>query len=155
MFCRHYIASLDEDKSAELAGYNLEKEPFAGKKLLAKPDIIREIKEQIEEENKLLPQLTKQLMKKIAFADVTDAMFYASHYGDLTKEEIAKLNLLAVSEVKVKQEAIELKFHDKTKLLERLRTEENMQETIGADKFYRALAETELEDNLQIQREND
>jgi hypothetical protein len=83
-------------------------------------------------------------LRRLAFEPVNDAVRLMARIDVMTDREIAKLNLLAVSEIRrLKDGALEMKFFDRLKALELLascaaRPEAND----AASSFYEALENT-------------
>jgi hypothetical protein len=80
-------------------------------------------------------------LKKLAFEPVNDAVRLMCRLETLTDREIAKLSLLAVSEIKrLKDGALEIKFFDRLKAFELLAEyTASAEDASAASSFYGAL----------------
>lgn len=133
LFCKEYLKSFDEHKAAKAAGYDMGKTPLVGLRLLYKTEVVAFLKQQLEKEKQIMPSVAHLVTKKIASSDISDAIYYATNKDKLTKKEIECLNLLMIREVKVKEDSVEMKFHDRLKALEMLqKSEELSKEELGS-----------------------
>ena len=139
LFCSYYSVFGDARGCAARAGYCILPEKNA-QKLLSRDDIKAEI-ERLEKERKSFSQQVEKGLCRLAFGSVTDAFRLMLCEDSLSAEEIEKLDLFNVSEIKrPKGGGLEIKFFDRLKALEKLAAlgggEENSQSS-----FIRALSE--------------
>lgn len=138
LFCAYYAEDGDARGCAARAGFSVAPKRSAAR-LLGRDEIRAEIA-RIEKEKKAVNAVEKGLVR-LAFGSVTDAMRLMLCEDSLTAEEIEKLDLFNVSEIKrPKGGGLEIKFFDRLKALERLDKisggEENSQSS-----FIQALSE--------------
>ena len=139
LFCVYYADDGDARGCAARAGFVVTPRRSAAK-LLARDDIRTEIS-RLEKEKKANAALVEKGLRRLAFGSVTDALKLMLCEDALTAEEIEKLDLFNVSDIKQpKGGGLEIKFFDRLKALERLEKmgagEENTQSS-----FVQALAE--------------
>ena len=139
LFCSYYAGFGDARGCAARAGYCISPEKSA-QKLLARADIRAEVERLEKERNSFSPQVEKGLCR-LAFGSVADALRLMLCENTLSPEEIEKLDLFNVSEIKrPKGGGLEIKFFDRLKALEKLEKlgtgEENPQSS-----FIQALSE--------------
>ena len=138
LFCAYYADGGDARGCAARAGYSVMPQRSAAK-LLARSDIREEIAK-IEKEKNTFSSVERGLMR-LAFGSVADALKLMLCEESMSAEEIEKLDLFNVSDIKrPKGGGLEIKFFDRLKALERLEKlgtgEENTQSS-----FVQALAE--------------
>lgn len=136
LFCSYYAGSGNSREAAALAGYrNPEKN---GNALLTRDDISLELSRIYEAKNRNYRQQARAGYERLAFGNVTDAVrLMFSENPDM--QEISSLDLFNVAEIKrPKDGALEIKFFDRIKALEKLETADN-DENRGVSDFYRAL----------------
>jgi len=139
LFCAYYAEDGDARGCAARAGFVIAPRRSAAR-LLAKDEIKAEIA-RLEKEKKATAALVEKGLRRLAFGSVTDALRLMMCEDMLTPEEIEKLDLFNVSDIKrPKGGGLEIKFFDRLKALERLEKlgtgEENTQSS-----FVQALAE--------------
>lgn len=118
LFCRLYAAYCDAETAAKEAGY---KEPFTdGQKLLCRTAVIAEIRRLARERGSMFSQLAMTGYRRLAFGGISDAVSLLLN-DELTPERLRDMDLFLVSEIrKPKDGAIEIKFFDRLKALEKL-----------------------------------
>ena len=139
LFCSYYASFGDARGCAARAGYYISPAKSA-QKLLARADIRAEI-ERLEKERKGFSAQVEKGLCRLAFGSVADALRLMLCEDTLSAEEIEKLDLFNVSEIKrPKGGGLEIKFFDRLKALEKLAAigggEENSQSS-----FIKALSE--------------
>ncbi len=139
LFCVYYAEDGDARGCAARAGFLIAPRRSAAR-LLAKEEIRAEIAK-LEKEKKANAALVEKGLRRLAFGSVTDALRLMLCEDTLSAEEIEKLDLFNVSDIKrPKGGGLEIKFFDRLKALERLEKlgagEENTQSS-----FVQALAE--------------
>ncbi len=119
LFCMYYVNSADVSYSAEKAGYSknfLEK----GEQLLSKDGVQEEISQLCEHYEKVATNMARLGYTKLAFGSISDAvsLMYAQNP---TKQQLNSMDLYMISEIKKpKDGAMEIKFFDRLKALEKL-----------------------------------
>lgn len=118
LFCSYYADGGDSRGCAARAGFSVMPQRNAAK-LLAREDIRSEIS-RLEKEKKTVSSVERGLMR-LAFGSVADAMKLMLCEETMSAEEIEKLDLFNVSDIKrPKGGGLEIKFFDRLKALERL-----------------------------------
>ena len=118
LFCAYYADSGDARGCAARAGYSLSPQRSAAR-LLAREDIRAEIS-RLEKE-KLSALSVEKGLCRLAFGSPADAIKLMLSEETLTAQEIEKLDLFNVSDIKrPKGGGLEIKFFDRLKALERL-----------------------------------
>lgn len=135
-FCELYAASGEAGRSAQGAGYyDPEK---AGSVLLSRDEIITEIGRLYEKRLKNARQRAYAGYEKIAFGSVNDAvrlLFESESFSEVGGD----YDLFNVAEIRrPKEGALEIKFFDRLKALEKLEQYDREDEKESSD-FYRAL----------------
>lgn len=138
LFCAYYADGGDARGCAARAGFSVMPQKSAAR-LLAREDIRAEIS-RLEKEKRAVASVEKGLLR-LAFGSVTDAMKLMMSENCMNAEEIERLDLFNVSEIKrPKGGGLEIKFFDRIKALERLEKlgggEENTQSS-----FIKALSD--------------
>lgn len=138
LFCAYYADGGDARGCAARAGYSVMPQRSAAK-LLAREDVRAEVAK-IEKEKRNVSSVERGLMR-LAFGSVADALKLMLCEETMSAEEIEKLDLFNVSDIKrPKGGGLEIKFFDRLKALERLEklggAEENTQSS-----FIKALSE--------------
>ena len=138
LFCFYFAQDGDARGCAARAGFSVAPKRSAAR-LLCREEIKAEIAK-LEKEKKSVNAVEKGLMR-LAFGSVADAMKLMLCEEAMSTEEIEKLDLFNVSEIKrPKGGGLEIKFFDRIKALERLEKlgggEENSQSS-----FIQALSE--------------
>ncbi len=146
-FCSCFLSTGSAEKAARKAGYSRNSEQ-AGEKLLDRQDIIAEIARIARQREKLLANMASAGYTHLAFGSISDAISLL-YMDKPTKSELENMDLFLVSEIKhPKDGAMEIKFFDRLKALEKLEgrgTEDdgvkslfdaisNSAKTVGSDK---------------------
>ncbi len=118
LFCAYYAQGADARGCAARAGFSVMPQRSAAK-LLGREDIRAEIS-RLEKEKRSAACVERGLLR-LAFGSVADAMKLMLCEDTLSAEEIEKLDLFNVSDIKrPKGGGLEIKFFDRLKALERL-----------------------------------
>ena len=117
-FCLRFSETLDAESSARLAGYSNDPLRKAGS-LLSRDDILREISRLCEILKDMGRSAARRGLEKLAFGSVSDAVSLL-YLKNPQPEELMKMDLTCVSEIKAKDGLVEIKFHDRLKALEKL-----------------------------------
>ncbi len=119
MFCVFYVSSADPKHSAINAGFT--KEPYKkGAQLLCREDICEHIEYLSKIKQRVNTDTSNTLLQRLAMSDISDAVSLL-FLDSPTKEQLEKMDLLMVSEIKKpKDGALEIKFFDRLKALEKL-----------------------------------
>ena len=136
-FCYHYINTGNARDAAILAGYTTEPER-KGMKLLANKNIKSKIDELYSEKKKNLCYKACIGYERLAFGNISEAvkLLCSDNVNDLPLD---KMDLFNVSEIKKpKDGAMEIKFFDRLKALERLE-QSNLDVKNDVNPFYYAL----------------
>ena len=137
LFCRLMAAGAGEREAAAGAGFRHPRKK--GVQLLAREDIRREI-ESCRKQRETLQDAAAGL-RRIAFGSVADGIALALRETPPTPEELEKMDLFAVSEIKrPKGGGLEIKFFDRIKALEQLQNHP-AEDGEGMLPFYYALQE--------------
>ncbi len=135
-FCCFFAAGGDTEDAARLAGYD--RPELSGAALIAREEIAREIESLRQGAALIARQRAAAGYERLAFGKVTDAvsLLFAE---SMTKEELEALDLFQVAEIRrPKEGALEIKFFDRMKALERLE-ELGVEKSNGVSDFYAAL----------------
>lgn len=134
LFCICYVNCADAEKSARKAGFPMEQ---SGEALLCREDIAREIGRLFRQKKTTRNDRAMCGYERIAFADSTDAVKLL-FIEEPCVREIEKLDLFNIAEIKKpKDGAMEIKFFDRLRALEKLSEEKSAEE--DAVPFYLAL----------------
>lgn len=118
-FCYHYISTGNAKEAAILAGYTTEPER-KGMRLLSKRSIKDKIDQLYEEKKKTLCYKACVGYERLAFGNVSDAVKLL-YIDSVNGTMLEKMDLFNVSEIKKpKDGAMEIKFFDRLKALEKL-----------------------------------
>lgn len=117
-FCLNYVNSGDLEKSAFKAGYEGNSLRI-GTVLISKETIANQIDELYKQKRKNLLYKACSGYEKLAFGSITDAV-KLMYSKKLDIKEIQDLDLFNVSEIKIKDGALEIKFFDRLRALEKL-----------------------------------
>lgn len=135
-FCELYTVLGDPVKAASAAGY--ESPEKAGSVLLSRDEINCEIGGLFEKRLKNIRQKAYAGYEKIAFGSVNDAVRLLFE-NESFSEDGGSYDLFNVAEIKrPKEGALEIKFFDRLKALEKLEQYDREEEK-GSSDFYRAL----------------
>ena len=139
LFCAYYAEDGDARGCAARAGFVIAPRRSAAR-LLAKDEIKSEIA-RLEKEKKATVALVEKGLRRLAFGSVTDALRLMMCEDTLSVEELEKLDLFNVSDIKrPKGGGLEIKFFDRLKALERLEKLGSGEETTQSS-VVQALAE--------------
>ena len=119
LFCEFYISYQNLTEAAIKAGYKKSSAQKKARKLIGKPEIQNEIKKLKKEiDNNQLTHWAIIILKRIMFCSPNDTICLALKQNDLTNQQIEKLNLFQISELKkLKDGTLEIKFIDKIKAI--------------------------------------
>lgn len=135
-FCGFYVNSGNVKEAAICAGYTQPEK--AGSTLLLRDDINEEIERLFRRKTKNFRQRACAGYERLAFGNVSDAVRLMLSENPLD-ENLDKYDLFNVAEIKrPKDGAMEIKFFDRIKALEKLENAESVEEKSGSA-FYRAL----------------
>ncbi len=139
LFCVYYIESRNGREAAARAGYLICPERAAAK-LLLRDEIKKEIAKVSKANTADLDEVCAGY-RRLAFGTVADALKLLFAEEALSDEELEKMDLFNVSEIKrPKGGGLEIKFFDRLKPLEKLQAlSEYENESEGASGFYQAL----------------
>ena len=137
LFCRLRAAGADRGRAAACAGYT--KAPFlSAVKLESREEIRREISAQREKLHTGREEIA-QACRSLAFSSAADAVALALSDTPPSKEELEKMDLSLISEIKrPKGGGLEIKFFDRLKALS-LMNEMIDDSQLGAAEFLTAL----------------
>lgn len=139
LFCSYFALGGDARGCAARAGYTISPSRSAAK-LLSRSDIAAEIRRLEKERNSMAGAVEKGL-SRLAFGSVADALRLLLCEETMTAEEIEKLDLFNVSEIKrPKGGGLEIKFFDRLKALDKLSQCTHAGESTESS-FVRALSE--------------
>lgn len=137
LFCRMYVTCRNAAEAAVKAGYKTRPE-ITAVMLLAKKNIRKKI-ESMEKENTVCENEVRAGLRRIAFASSADAVRLLLADGT-DKQETDGLDLFNVSEIKrTKGGAVEIKFFDRIKALEKLGELTGASGKDSPEPFYKAL----------------
>ena len=135
-FCRYYANSGCIRESAAYAGYSQPEK--SGLALLQRKEINEEIERLFKEKKQNLRQLASLGYERLAFGNVSDAIRLMFSENPL-EENLDMYDLFNVAEIKrPKDNAMEIKFFDRIKALEKLENSESTSDGTGSE-FYKAL----------------
>lgn len=118
-FCSCFLKTGNAQKAAELAGFGGNTRAV-GDKLLLRQDILTEIEHIASSQERFLSGLATSGYIRLAFGSIADAVSLL-YMDKPSREELEKMDLFLVSEIKhPKDGAVEIKFFDRLKALERL-----------------------------------
>ena len=133
LFCEYYKILNSPREAAARAGYAFPEK--SGLRLLKRAAIKTEISARLPTPDAL------DGLRRIAFGSNCDAVYLCLRGAEIEKEELEKLDLFSVSELKIqKNGAVEVKFFDRIKALDML-SGERKSASSSAEPFYRALSE--------------
>lgn len=142
LFCYYYARLGNGREAAVRAGYPALLAEKRAALLLLNRAVREEVARRVEaEEQRKVGGLTLQGLARLAFGGVNDAVNLILREGGVSAEELAGLDLFAISEIKqVKGGGFEIKFFDRLKALElMLGYGQKLQGQPQADSFYQAL----------------
>lgn len=118
-FCVCFAETGDPKLAAAMAGYKI-RPRVRGLKLLSRDDIQEEIKRLVRQKEKLMSTLASIGYQRLAFGDASDAVSLL-YKNDSECAELGGMDLFMISEIKKpKDGAVEIKFFDRLKALEKL-----------------------------------
>ncbi len=139
LFCTYYADEGDARGCAARAGFAVAPRRSAAR-MLAREDIRAEIA-RIEKEKKTASAVVEKGLYRLAFGSVADAMKLMLCEETMTADEIEKLDLFNVSDIKrPKGGGLEIKFFDRLKALDSLSKLGTGEEDIQ-NSFVQALSE--------------
>ncbi len=134
-FCLLVSQGKSFGEAAILAGY---RDEFQGTVLISRSDIVEEIIKITDNKLKLMKSLAVLGYEHLAFGGVSDCISLISQ-ENITDSRLKNMDLFLISEIKKpKDGAIEIKFFDRLKALEKLESASNIDEK-GSLPFYEAL----------------
>ncbi len=142
-FCRHYCQLHNPREAAVRAGYPPETAEEEGTKLLEKREIKRRLLKLAKDgEAKDLQSLAVAGLTRLAFGSAADCVKLLLLYPEMESNEIQKLDLFLLSEVKkTKDGGMELKLFDRFKALEKLLSVPDAGKgDEGLNSFYQAMS---------------
>ena len=152
IFCHQYLKTGNPKEAAILSGYGCTPEAKA-MWLLSRPDICQKIDELYSEKKRNFIYRAAIGYERLAFGSISDAIRLIFS-EKLNFSEIEKMNLFNIAEIKKPRDgALEIKFFDRLRALEKLEqidTQENSGKNI---QFYAALENSiqKLNKNFQNQ----
>ena len=135
-FCSCFVSCGSADEAAYSAGF-VKNPRKAGEELLCREDISQEIKRLGMCRSQSLSDIDATGYRRLAFGSISDAVSLL-YMEKPTKEQLEHMDLFLVSEIKrPKDGSMEIKFFDRLKALEKLKSDENPEDT--ALPFYDAI----------------
>ena len=148
-FCQQFARLHNAKEAAVRAGYSINRAQRTADRLLQRREILRRIDREME---RFVPQHLEQLLfaglMRLAFGSANDAAKLAVGHEALSPEQIDRLDLFLVSELKkTKDGGFEVKLHDRIKALGCLEQFlQAHQDSQTADSFFQALEQSVKED---------
>jgi phage terminase small subunit len=137
-FCVSYVNTGNVRESAKKAGY-IGCFEQTGLELLKQKDINLEIKKLYKQKRRDLSYKAFCGYERLAFGNITDAL-KLMFWSDEKKFDLESLDLFNISEIKKPREgAIEIKFFDRLKALEKLQDLNILSDESQGNEFYKAL----------------
>lgn len=136
-FCHQYIQTGNPAEAARISGYkgNLEKK---GTELISNPQIYQTIEKIFKEKKKNLTYKATTGYERLAFGSIADCIKLLFS-ENLSPKELEHMDLFNISEIKKPREgAMEIKFFDRLRALEKLEEIESEQKN-DKEPFYTAL----------------
>ncbi len=149
-FCHLFVKLRNAGEAALKCGFNEQDALYEGMKLLSEKNTKRQINS-IYEKN-LLNGSVRSGLERIAFGSINDAVKLMVLNDDISPDDILKLDLFNVSEIKkVKGGGLEIKIADRFKALEKLWEIQNTTNVnSSAESFLNALGNcSENSDNIK------
>lgn len=134
-FCRKYISTGDAAAAALEAGYK-EKPCAVGPELLSREDITQEISRLCALKRQTAAEMSRVGYQRLAFGSIADAVSLL-YMDKPSAQQIEKMDLFSVSEIKRKDDSVEIKFFDRLKALEKLSADSG--DGAGAAPIYDAI----------------
>ncbi|MBQ3929273.1 MAG: terminase small subunit [Clostridia bacterium] len=136
LFCFYFAECGNAERAANKAGFLNPQKASAG--LLIRKDIQTAIEERFRQREKMAKQQSLSGYEKLAFGDVSDAVRLIFS-NEPSEEQLREYDLFNVAEIKrPKEGAMEIKFFDRLKALERLEMA-GMSENRSESDFYKAV----------------
>ena len=136
-FCFFYVNTGNIEESAYKAGYGKKSKKY-GSKLIRREEINLEIEKLYEQKKKNLLYMACSGYERLAFGNITDAIKLV-FAGNIDLLKIDEMDFFNVSEIKkLKDGAMEVKFFDRIKALEKLQ-QMNFSDQKQALSFYNAI----------------
>ncbi len=154
MFCHQYLKTGNPKEAALLSGYNSSPEAKA-MWLLSRPEICQKIDELYSEKKRNFIYRAAIGYERLAFGNISDAIKLAFS-EKLNFAEIEKMNLFNIAEIKKPREgALEIKFFDRLRALEKLEQIDTAEGSTKNIQFYTALENSiqKLNNNPQNQED--
>ncbi len=137
LFCHYYIETGNSKEAAILAGYKTHPER-KGAELLADNKITKKIEALYIEKKKNLMYKATSGYERLAFGNISDSIKLL-FYENFNPKELDKMDLFNISEIKKpKDGAMEIKFFDRIRALEKLE-QINLNSHSEKEPFYYAL----------------
>lgn len=137
LFCVNYLKNADAKQAAISAGY-ANNPDTKGEQLLSRSDIVEEISSLAKQRDKLNSAMSRILCQKLAFGSIADAISLL-YLDSPDKSQLEKMDLCMISEIKKpKDGAMEIKFFDRLKAIEKL-SQIQSEQTGKANSFLDAL----------------
>ena len=136
-FCHQYIQTGNPAEAARISGYkgNIEKK---GTELISNPQIYQTIEKIFKEKKKNLTYKATTGYERLAFGSIADCIKLLFS-ENLSPKELEHMDLFNISEIKKPREgAMEIKFFDRLRALEKLEEIESEQKN-DKEPFYTAL----------------
>ena len=138
MFCHHYLKTGNPKEAAILSGYNSSPEAKA-MWLLSRPEICQKIDELYSEKKRNFIYRAAIGYERLAFGNISDAIRLIFS-EKLNFAEIEKMNLFNIAEIKKPRDgALEIKFFDRLRALEKLEQIDTEENAVKNVQFYSAL----------------
>ncbi len=130
-FCCCFLKTGNAQRAAELAGFGGDTRAV-GDKLLQRENILTEIEHIAASQKRLLNGLATAGYIRLAFGSISDAVSLL-YMDKPSREELEKMDLFLVSEIKhPKEGAVEIKFFDRLKALEKLSVDRSGDDNAGS-----------------------
>lgn len=135
-FCLNYVNSGNVEKSALKSGYK-KNSLKAGSSLLEKESILQKIDDLYQKKRKNFLYRALCGYEKLAFGSINDSVNLLFS-KNLKPNEIENLDLFNVSEIKIRDGSLEIKFFDRLRALEKLQ-QIDFADNSRASSFYDAI----------------
>lgn len=154
IFCRQYLKTGNPKEAAILSGYNSAPEAKA-MWLLSRPEICKKIDELYSEKKRNFIYRAAIGYERLAFGSISDAIrLIFSEKLDFA--EIEKMNLFNIAEIKKPRDgALEIKFFDRLRALEKLEQIDAEESSSKNLQFYTALENSIQKLNKNSQKQED
>ncbi len=138
LFCLFYQVTGNGREAALLAGYSAEDAEKEALLLLKNRRIIRRL-ERLGKTGGCRREEIAAGFRRLAFGSVNDAVCLALMGKELSTDELLRLDLYNLSELKTGEKGIEMKFYDRQKALAMLMELESEGNSESHSSFYKAL----------------